>query len=257
MEKLVNLILLFCLIFLYYVSALQINEVMPDCGNLTANCEFIELYSESLQDLTGYVLDTTGQKLNLNSSFQGFLIITKHKNAFIDRFDSLNVIEWRGMGLANEGDSIRLIYQNTTIDSYSYSKANKNLSWQLIDTAWKECEPNPARENSCKNQINKVNEEKIDNKIESSAEKTEIKNISDENEDTTPIKIIKIETDEKRTDINNEGIKEEVIRLNAKKDINVYKSRNEKIKENAIYGFALLCVIIIAVLLIKKKPKNG
>lgn len=261
-------LLFFIFIFIGSISALKLNEVMPDCGNLTSNCEFIELYSETLQDLTGYVLDTTGQKLNLNKSFQGFLVITKHKNAFINRFGSSDVIEWKGMGLANSGDKVELIYNNQSIDSFSYSKANKNSSWQFI-AVWKECEPTPLKENKCvENQINDIVEEKTEKtntqtSNNSVIERVNIKNNESNNEDneivTKIIKIVEEKSEKENININNDARKD-VIRLNTKKDINIYKSKNQLIKENAIYVFALLCIIIIAVLFFKRKSpyrENG
>ena len=106
------------------VHALAITEVMPDCGNLTANCEFVEIYSASDVDLRGYVLDTQGQSLKFNTSFSGYLVITKNKNAFIKRFGSGPtegyVIEWKAMGLANGGDVVTLIYENKSVGSFEY-----------------------------------------------------------------------------------------------------------------------------------------
>ncbi|MBI2448764.1 lamin tail domain-containing protein [Candidatus Pacearchaeota archaeon] len=258
-----SLFLLFIIItFIDSVSSLQINEVMADCGNLTANCEFIELYSETTQDLSGYILDTNGQKLNLNASFQGFLVIAKHKSAFINRFGSSDVTEWRGMGLANSGDSIQLIYQENVVDSFSYSKANKNTSWQLINSEWNECEPTPIEENSCAEnkadvnpEINQIKTYENNSQLNENEDKQTTNNSENNKDNVNEIKIIKIVEDnpEKYLDYNK-SIGKEIIRLSAK-STNIYKSRNEKIKENAIYLFALLCIIIIAVLLIKRK--NG
>jgi hypothetical protein len=59
-------------------------------------------------------------------------------------------------------------------------------------------------------------------------------------------------------DLRNNETSSNIIRLNEPKDIkssDIWKSKTQYIKEYAIYGFALLCVIIIILLLTRKPQK--
>lgn len=60
-------------------------------------------------------------------------------------------------------------------------------------------------------------------------------------------------------DLENIETESSIIRLNEPKDIKsaeIWKSKTQYIKEYAIYGFTLLCVIIIILLLIRKSQKS-
>lgn len=67
------------------------------------------------------------------------------------------------------------------------------------------------------------------------------------------------ESSEKEEEVAERGITGSVIKLNQPKDINMinnnqtYKSTTQYIKEYGIYGFALFCVFVIIILLIKNR----
>ncbi len=255
---------------------LQMSEVMPDCGNATVNCEFIEFYSLEKVDLQGYVLDTQGQKLKLNGSFQGFFVITKYKSAFLGRFGNLegSVLEWKGMGLANGGDAITLTYQNQTVDSFSYSSSKKNASWQFLQE-WKECVPTPLKENVCQEapspSSRTVPEVKNDPVIPKNESKESKAKMEEENSSASSPQLLQEEillnttsgseqkeSEEKANDtlkmtgsISEEAIVPDIIHLSGK-NINIYKSRNAYISEYAIYGFAVFCILLIILLMIRR-----
>ncbi len=256
------------LMVLPFSSALLITEVMPDCGNLSANCEFIELFSSQSVDLRGYTLDTQGQKIVLNVSIEGYFVLTKNSEAFSKRFGSA-AFEWRGMGLANSGDKIQLFDpQDKVVDSFSYPKANKNLSWQLMGS-WQECLPSPGKANQCSS-----GKEVENNKAESpphpvqeikkpeqqqamvQQEKVEefpAKNTSQPARETSLKAEPLIENlTQKHENITSDTLNPSIIRLQGKDIKTAYTSRNERIKEYAIYGFALFCVLFIILLIIKR-----
>ncbi len=264
--------LCFILLLLPFSSALQLSEVMPDCGNRSANCEFIELYSAEAVDLSGYILDTSGQRQRfaLNGSFQGFLVITNNKAAFRAKF-SLEAIEWRGMGLANDGDVVKILKDNETVDSFSYTSSKKNISWQKLN-GWKECAPTPSQGNACEEvqhaqekapvaqptpaqnsgslqssqSINTSGSESIN----TAEEIEEDQNISQEKEALVSPRAQKPQESQEEV---SEEMESKVIYLGKKeKDIKIYESMNEKVKAYAIYGFALFCVLLVILLMMKR-----
>ena len=256
------------------VHALAITEVMPDCGNLTANCEFVEIYSASDVDLRGYVLDTQGQSLKFNTSFSGYLVITKNKNAFIKRFGSGPtegyVIEWKAMGLANGGDVVTLIYENKSVGSFEYEKSDKNSSWQNIGS-WNMCKPTPLKENFCEKiavgkEVNTAVEEPKKSPTPKKDVEKDLKENSGESKDAGFEKsgsdVVQIDIgdeitkNEDETTFEEEDVPRDVIRLGGE-DIKTYYSRNENVREYAIYGFAVFCVLFIVLLLIGQGRKHG
>jgi hypothetical protein len=53
--------------------------------------------------------------------------------------------------------------------------------------------------------------------------------------------------------LDSTGVEPGIIRLTGKDIKTVYTSRNEKIKEYAVYGFALFCVLLIILLIMKRE----
>ncbi len=279
MKRAVIVALVIVISSLYFSSALRINEVMPDCGNLSANCEFVEFFSKEVQDLKGYLLDTQGQKLNLNVSFQGFLVITKHKSAFLDRFGNLggSVLEWKGMGLANDGDTVALLKEGSAVDSFTYQKVDKNTTWQKIGE-WKKCFPTPFKENDCtalsaesvqplpsqptQNQQNSQNdtlqktqkeqESLSDDSLENRSAPQKLQQNKSAVLPQENVKEAREEDSNAESERDLANVEPSIIRLTGKDIKTVYTSRNEKIKEYAVYGFALFCVLLVILLMMKR-----
>lgn len=127
------------------VSAVRINEVMPnpedDCNDCT---EWIEIYNENPITLDNWTLNTTNQKLSVNYYLEDFLIITKNKTVFLQiwQVNPSKVLNWSSLSLTNSGKSIFLLNnESSLIDNVSYpdfsTKSNKsyfrvqNLSWVI------------------------------------------------------------------------------------------------------------------------------
>ena len=120
-----------------------INEVMPN-PNDTAICssadctEWVEIYTNGT-NVTGWVLNTTGQEIAVNISPPDYLVVTKNKTAFL-LFWSINesiVIDaGSDIGLTNTGDTVTLWNGSMLIDNVSYtgfdSSSKINKTWARI-----------------------------------------------------------------------------------------------------------------------------
>ncbi len=150
------LILIFSLVLtIPNAYSVYINEVMPNPFDNCFDCtEWLELYSDTSQDLTNYSINTGESKnLTLNTTIQDYLVITKNKTKFLEYWDvsSEKVLEL-AIGLTNTGDLITLYNpQNETIDYFSYSKDIYNNSWsRIVNGTFISCaQPTPSLINNC------------------------------------------------------------------------------------------------------------
>ncbi len=149
----VMILCLVILVCLNFVSAVRINEVMADCTESSVNCEWVEIYSGSSINLTNWAINTSPQYETFNFNLTDFLIITKNKNAFIEKYsdvDESKVIEWGGSGLSNTGDNVSLSDNLTSlVSNFTYLSSDDELSWQYCEGEWIEADPTPGEENSC------------------------------------------------------------------------------------------------------------
>ncbi len=168
-----------------------VSEIMADCGTRTENCEWIELNIDEADLIKIVIVDTTGQETEINISgynlSEGLIVITKSIEGFLKiwNIDKTRIIEWKGMGLVNTGDVIKIMLENSTLDTAEYSSSAKNKSWQKIGGKWKECLPTPLLENVCEdkgeddngnNEENKTNQDKNEvNNTELETENIELK----------------------------------------------------------------------------------
>ena len=154
-----RIFLLFLIITLILTGASRampvINEAMPNPPDSCSDCtEWVEIYSNEITNLNGFILDTTGQSTALNGTIEDFLVITKNKTAFLNFWgvNASKVIEWKGMGLSNSGDNILLYANSTIIDNVTYpSFTDSNQSWAKgLDGGWTICNtPTPNAPNAC------------------------------------------------------------------------------------------------------------
>lgn len=160
-------ILVFCFIILFcnIVSAqIIINEVMPNPDDNCSDCtEWIEIYSSSETNLSGFIIDTTGQNLSLNAIIYDYMIITGNKTKFLIFWpeNETKVIQWSSIGLTNSGDSVRLYNQTNLTDNTTYISFSSdiNKTWMRCGDNWsKSGSATPGTANNCSsNQDNQTN----------------------------------------------------------------------------------------------------
>ncbi len=241
-KRLVFLFLTFItLIFISSVSAIRINEVELNPSGTDAGNEWIELYSNSEINLNGYYLENgDGDKYELNTSFSDYLVINLNK-------------QW----LDNSNESVKLFKNNELIDETDIfnDAANNDKTYQYCDDEW-------IFKTSTKNKENNCEADGETEKTENKTNEKENKTTEDETDKETTNEKQKL-VKENKTNILSENIEEDnehtVIYLNKKTSENLktpailYESKTEKIKTYAIYGFGVLCILLIIALIFKRK----
>lgn len=165
-ERILLLFLIALMLIANVRASVMINEIMPNAGGCEKDCEWVELYSTETFDLNLWVLDTEKQNVTLNTSINDYIIITKNKTSFLERWmiDDAKVIEWRSIGLVNDGDNVTLYDNNLTLkDNTTYlsfdSGENKNKSWARTSDVgnWAVCPtPTPGTANNCSSEQNQT-----------------------------------------------------------------------------------------------------
>lgn len=213
------MLLFLILISLGFASAqIRINEVELNPKGRDAGYEWVELYSEDEVELADYSLMNSDNKIyELNVEFQGFYII-----------------EFDGQWLDNDGEKI-LLKDNAgrMLDETDLIKDSKDdwRSWQFCyESGWVFANSSKEQRNNCGEET-EGNNESLD--MEMSAQR------NNGEEEAEVIRLGGIETDDREA--QNLKVKEGVL----------YESKTEYVKEYAIYGFALLCVVLIILLLIE------
>jgi len=114
--KIINFVSLFLLIFILpFSSAIFINEVELNPAGADSGYEYVELYSDTQFDLSGYYLENNDNKTyNLNGSFSG-----------------IYVVQFTSQWLDNSDEKVSLKKANQTTDETSVLEDSKNdaLSW--------------------------------------------------------------------------------------------------------------------------------
>jgi len=166
-------VLLFGIMILFLIPVVfadvRINEVMAETPSRIygdSNCEWVEIFAESAENLINWTLDTGAKNITFNFNIKNYLIITGNKSCFLDNWDGVdenNIIEFSSLGLNDNKDNLS-IFDNfdQSIDSMSYTNSHDDLSWQFCSDSWVEAEPTPGLLNSCDNgNGNDVDEEEI------------------------------------------------------------------------------------------------
>ena len=143
--------------FISMVSAeVRINEVMaktPSSIYGDSDCEWIEIYSTSSENLDDWILNTPGHNLTLNVSINNFLIITGDDACFKNNWadiDESKIIKWSAISLNDDKDSVFLFDNNSElINNFAYNSSTSEKSWQFCSNSWLERNPTPATENNC------------------------------------------------------------------------------------------------------------
>jgi len=145
---------LFLFIFMIsLVSAVRINEVMVDperCPD--SDCEYIEIYTDNPVNLINWNINTSNQDYDFDFYLEDYLIITADKEVFISNFsvNESKVIEWKGISLHNNGESVFLFDNSSSlVNNFYYNSSHSGLSWQFCDDSWIESMPTPNSLNNC------------------------------------------------------------------------------------------------------------
>ena len=219
-----GVIFLLIVVFISLASAstVRINEVELNPSGSDNKNEWIELYFTHEISLDGWTIVNAKEKVfSLNGTFEGYKIIITPYNFLANDKQKLKLFDSENK-LVDETDEIS--------DSY-----NDERSWQVCDGEWKFEQASKDEKNDCED------EETIEESDKVYAEKDNVKENS-------------VIESSAVGDIVDEQIDEiETITLNLSKDIKTWKSKKQYIKEYALIGFALFCLLILVYLI----RKNG
>ena len=204
-------------------ASVRINEVELNPPGTDNQNEWIELYSSQEVNLDGWTIVNAKEKVfSLNGSFSGYKLIITPYNLLTNSDQKIRLF-----------DSEKKLIDETNEISDSY---NDERSWQLCDNKWKFEQSSEEEKNSCD-----LGEEVVEEK-EIVEEKEKDNNV--EKEVIVEGKVIE--------DNLNEQINElEVITLNVSKGIKTWKSKKQYIKEYALMGFTLFCLLVLVYLMRK------
>ncbi len=231
--KLILFVILLLSCITNILAKVQINEVELNPLGKDTGKEWIELYSKSEINLSGYSIENNDeQSIILNQTFQGFLIINLDK-------------QW----LDNSDEKIFLINNNELIDETIIleDSFNNDKTWSNCDDEWIFVDSSKEKDNNCK--IKEPEEESEEELIEEPIleEQTPIQQeitTSEPISSQQPIsKTIRL-TNSKTYNAQSEDIKTQNNIL--------YQSKNELIKQYSVYGFAILCAVLCILLALNK-----
>jgi len=209
------LVLVIVILICAEVSAVRINEIEANPKGSDSGNEWIELYSKKKTEVSDLkIKNNDGEEIELSDLVDE------------EEFSGYLVIKFEGQWLDNKEERVYL-YKNEKLEDKTDlldDEKNDERSWQFCDGKWEFKKSTDWEKNDC---------EKKEEVEEAKKEEKQI----EENR-------VELETEEKKD-------RKRII-LSSKKEEIEYESRNWKIKENAIYFFALFCVLFIIYLLIRR-----
>ena len=246
------LLLLSVIIFLPIVYAsvkiteIELNPEGSDSGN-----EWLELYSDSEINLNGWKL--------INNDLDELLL-----DGII--FSGIHVFEFEKQWLDNSDEKV-LLYEDSNIiyeTSLFEDAKDNNLTWVLCKDEWAFMESSKGIDN-CPSEVPEEEPENLETQ-NASVEEPDIEDsyVTEEKTEEQSDEIGGASENSSEDIIDGDG-KKEVITWEAVKDkVNdgldktsdsdvIYKSKNEKLKENSIYLFAFFLLFAIFSILLKKK----
>ncbi|MBU2562037.1 MAG: lamin tail domain-containing protein [Nanoarchaeota archaeon] len=231
--------LLLILIF-PFISALSITEVESNPEGEDSGFEWVELYSDSEINLSGYKLvNNDGGEVELNGSFSRYYVYTFEK-------------QW----LDNSDEKVFLYHNDSLIQETSLFEDSKNngFTWQLCDS-WEFKEATKNSENICESSSEVIENESSAESSENSGEEVIIDEKDSSSDSET---IINSENDQEETNNDNKQETESPVIVLSPKDINNTNYTNLLSKYNyPFYGLIVFCMLIIILLIIKyRKGKN-
>lgn len=218
-------------------SAVRINEVELNPSGEDSGNEWIELYSPSQVDLSGWVIENArGKNISVNDSFEDYYILATPYNFLANSKQKLTLIS----------DSGEIVDETTQLSD----AANDERTWQYCGE-WKFLEQSKGEENLCGEVVKNVSPREETKPQTENTDKGDNQD-SEKMQDNIPKVSITNATKE------SEGIGQgtsEVIKLEAQ-GIKTWKSQEARIKEWSLLGFTLFCFITLTVLLIKAKRQE-
>ena len=148
-----KIIIILTILCTHLVLAASINEIMYNPEGNDNNREFIEI--KGTNNLSNYIIGDSSSNDTLKLlSFQkdsNFALIVEEEFNYTNINASIySAGPTIGNNLDNNGDAVYLYFNNTLVDSVTYSDTlanNNNLSLQLINNEWIESPPTPGSEN--------------------------------------------------------------------------------------------------------------
>ncbi|MBU3913539.1 MAG: lamin tail domain-containing protein [Nanoarchaeota archaeon] len=219
-----------------FVSAVRISEVELNPAGTDSGNEWVELYSSSEIDVSGWTLvNSKGKIFELNGSFEGYKVVATPYNFLTNDKQKLVLYD----------DSEKIVDETEVMSD----SANDERSWQFCDS-WEFLDSTREEKNNCvevqeePETIEEEQEEKI---------QEEEKVIENEQKEIIENKIT-------RNAVSgvSEFIQEEVIELKIEeKGIKTWKSKKEYIREYALIGFALFCLLVLVYLVKYGRKDTG
>jgi hypothetical protein len=241
---------------LNYALAVRINEVELNPTGEDSGGEWIELYSQDQADLSGWMIENVkGKNMSVNLSFSGYKTLTTPYNFLANDKQKLILYD-------NENNKVQETVQIS-------DSANNDKSWQLCGSDWVFQPATKESENDCGTAGQETKEEVNQQKTDETDDEKETNKDTDSEDDD---KESKVET-KKETSVKNDSGKvnndaketwrvidepEEIQVINLSKDIKtakIWKSKTQYIKEYALPGFTVLCLIVLAYLIGYRKRK--
>jgi len=171
-------LLLILLLLAPSAEAVLISEVMYDLEGKDTKREWVELFSQSEEDLSGWKLyeANTNHRLKLvQGSFLlgagDFAVIADNNQSFLEDYpDFSGILLDSAFSLSNTGEEISIKDGGgDVVDLLFYSSkqgaAGDGNSLQLVSGEWRACEPTPGAENSCQEEV-EVEEELEERSLE-------------------------------------------------------------------------------------------
>ncbi len=214
------------------LSALKITEIELNPSGTDSGNEWIELYSDSEIDLSGYKLvNNDGDEINLNGVVKGYYVYTFKR-------------QW----LDNTDEKVFLYKDNTLIDESPLMKDSKNdgFTWSYCNSEWKFAESTKGFQN-CDLQEEQKESEKT-NELNISYDSDNSQNESIDTKEGKTLNLVYNETKDNKT------AKKDIITLHPK-DI---KTKNNKdiLGRYAIYSFVGFCILLAVLITIEKLRKR-
>jgi hypothetical protein len=231
----------FLIFSINHVSAIRINEVELNPAGTDNGNEWIELYSDSNIDVTGWYLENVkGRNMSLNLSFSDYAVISTPYQFLTNTKQKLKLIDSEGNVIDETGEMT--------------DSANDAKTWQFC-TEWIFQEESIGEENNCNIRDEEVVNNTVIESIRTIEQTSNNKSVSQNNKLSEEDITNKVDNTAKQNIIQNNA-EPEIIRLEPVKmgkDIKTYKSRNQYIKEYLPEGFTVFLALVLMTLMIRWK----
>jgi hypothetical protein len=210
--------LFFAIILPFSVFGTRINEIMYNPAGDDNNREYIELYSEGMLNLSGYIIsdgDSNDTLKQIKTSNSKYSLIVEDDYNFSDLNQTNVAVYFIGASIGNglsEEDIITIYDKNKQIiDSVAINKSlgnGNNKSMSFYNNVWIELDPTPGYENRKIEIIinttlnNQSNQSSINTTIQNNTQITNNQTIINQTESNTTQNIIINATNTNQTSVN-------------------------------------------------------